>query len=41
LCEFGCGVEESGYYSMWNMRVQQIRQYIQCTEYWKYMFSKY
>lgn len=40
LYEFGCDVEESGYYSMWNMRVQQIRQYIQCTEYWKYMFSK-
>jgi hypothetical protein len=41
LYEFGCDVEESGYYSMWNMHVQQIRQYIQCTEYWKYMFNKY
>ena len=41
LSDFECDVEESGYYSMWNMRVQQIRQYIQCTEYWKYMFSKY
>jgi Superfamily II DNA and RNA helicases len=41
LCESGYDVEGSGYYSMWNMHVQQIRQYIQCTEYWKYMFSKY
>lgn len=41
LCEFGCDVEDNGYYSTWNMHVQQIRQYIQCTEYWKYMFSKY
>lgn len=40
LCEFGCDVEVNGYYSMWKMHVQQIRQYIQCTEYWKYMFSK-
>jgi hypothetical protein len=40
LCEFGCDVEGNGYYSMWKMHVQQIRQYIQCTEYWKYMFSK-
>jgi superfamily II DNA/RNA helicase len=41
LYELGCDVEGNGYYSMWKMHIQQIRQYIQCTEYWKYMFSKY
>ncbi|PNF22871.1 hypothetical protein B7P43_G14963 [Cryptotermes secundus] len=40
LCEYRHNVESS-YYNMWRMHLQQVRQYIQWTEYWKHMFSKY
>jgi superfamily II DNA/RNA helicase len=38
--QYGCDMERNRYY-MWRMHLQQIRQYIQYTEYWKHMFSKY
>jgi hypothetical protein len=41
LCEYRHNMDRSSYYNMWRMRLQQIRQYIQCTEYWKHMFGKY
>jgi hypothetical protein len=41
LCEYRHDMERSSYYNMWRMHLQQVRQYIQCTEYWKHMFSKY
>jgi superfamily II DNA/RNA helicase len=41
LCEYRHNMESSSYYNMWRMHLQQVRQYIQCTEYWKHMFSKY
>jgi hypothetical protein len=41
LCEYRHDMDRSSYYNMWRMHLQQVRQYIQCTEYWKHMFSKY
>lgn len=41
LCEYRHNMERSGYYNMWRMHLHQVRQYIQCTEYWKHMFRKY
>lgn len=38
--EYGCDIERHRYYKIWRMHLQQIRQYIQYTEYWKHMFSK-
>jgi hypothetical protein len=41
LHEYRHDLERSSYYNMWRLHLQQVRQYIQCTEYWKHMFSKY
>jgi hypothetical protein len=41
LCEYRHDVEGGSSYNTWRMHLQQVRQYIQCTEYWKHMFSKH
>lgn len=39
--EYECNIERHRYYNIWRMHLQQIRQYIQYTEYWKHMFSNF
>jgi hypothetical protein len=39
--EYGYDIERHEYYSIWRMHLQQVRQYIQYTEYWKHMLRKF
>jgi superfamily II DNA/RNA helicase len=41
FCEYRHNVEMGNYYNTWRMHLYRTRQYIQWTEYWKHMFSKY
>jgi hypothetical protein len=41
LYEYRQNVERGSYYNTWRMNLHLVRQYIQCTEYWKHMFSRY